>query len=71
MAENNKSGCVYCGCITVDDSRGNCSACGAPREIKPEIVRPSKVFTNISATTSAATFTWIPTDRINEWVMNE
>lgn len=26
-----KSRCAYCGALTVDDSRGNCGACGGPR----------------------------------------
>ena len=31
MAAHNKTNCNYCGSVTVDDERGNCGACGAPR----------------------------------------
>lgn len=31
MFKRQKAHCEYCHCITYDDDRGNCSACGAPR----------------------------------------
>lgn len=31
LGETGKSRCAYCGALTVDDSRGNCGACGGPR----------------------------------------
>jgi len=34
--QNNKTTCEYCQGTTPDDSRGNCVACGAPREQEKE-----------------------------------
>jgi ribosomal protein L37E len=31
---HNKTHCRYCGGVTFDDMRGNCGACGAPRNWK-------------------------------------
>ena len=35
---HDKTKCNYCGGVTVDDMRGNCGACGAPRNRSNDIM---------------------------------
>lgn len=43
-----KQSCTYCGGHTVDDERGNCGACGAPRK-EPQHLDPQYEWIDVTA----------------------
>jgi len=55
--------CDYCGGITPDDMRGNCAACGAPRNVmyqQETFGHPLEIYRNVSLSTAVATGMYIP-----------